>query len=163
MSGTRRVLRPGRLVRFDGRARRAEYWGIVLALAVALGLAVLLDVRSSEGGYSATTFVTVLGVVIGPAATSRRLHDRGRRGWWMLVAGAGPAALAALSLPIAMGEATAEDLIGPGLSIALTLVLLVSGAALLWLLVELARPGTAGANRFGPPPGPEWVEEPPAP
>jgi uncharacterized membrane protein YhaH (DUF805 family) len=68
----------------------------------------------------------------GACVLSKRLHDRGRSGWW--------AALVLLALALVWPQAR-----GAGAVLALPV--------LVWALVELAiLPGEQGANRFGPPP-----------
>lgn len=65
-------------IRFNGRARRSEYWWFVLFVQV----------------LTLVTWVPYLGLAIGLATlipsislTTRRLHDIGRSGWWQIVPG----------------------------------------------------------------------------
>ncbi|MCZ4121943.1 DUF805 domain-containing protein [Streptomyces sp. H39-S7] len=69
---------------FSGRARCREYWMFTLFQFVILVVLVALDavVGSSpwiELAYFVPTFLPALGVTV------RRLHDTGRRGWWVLL------------------------------------------------------------------------------
>lgn len=126
---------------------------------------------------AATAYVAVALYLIGAllllAATARRLHDRDRAGWWALalpltlfatglgqarqiddMAKRAPQVMAemqkkaapdfadAISFPAKMQASTS----GPDWTA------IVGGLILLLLVVELARAGTAGPNRFGPPP-----------
>ncbi|MBL8651584.1 MAG: DUF805 domain-containing protein [Sphingopyxis sp.] len=107
-------------------------------------------------------------------ATARRLHDRGRSGWWSLIL---PAAVIATGLDqarrmdamVAQMPRLIEEMAksgvpeGPGDIFAFPLKMqasmpgpnwpaIVAGVAMLWLAIELLRAGTAEDNRFGPPP-----------
>jgi uncharacterized membrane protein YhaH (DUF805 family) len=63
---------------FNGRASRAEYWLFVLFIAV---VTVLLAFVSGAlcGLFQLATLLPWV------AASSRRLHDTGRSGWWQLI------------------------------------------------------------------------------
>ncbi|RQR53236.1 DUF805 domain-containing protein [Burkholderia sp. Bp9126] len=78
--------------RFDGRARRAEYWYFALLtffVSIACQLVTMVD-------SNATTIALLLSIVaalislalIVPSisVTVRRLHDIGRSGWFLLIA-----------------------------------------------------------------------------
>ncbi|RQR49382.1 DUF805 domain-containing protein [Burkholderia sp. Bp9002] len=78
--------------RFDGRARRAEYWYFALLtffVSIACQLVTMVD-------GNATTIALLLSIVaalislalIVPSisVTVRRLHDIGRSGWFLLIA-----------------------------------------------------------------------------
>jgi uncharacterized membrane protein YhaH (DUF805 family) len=88
--------------KFEGRARRAEYWSflflnLVIGCAVAFVAAVLGAVGSSvlsgpgdqvmQTGTIAGCLVSILYsfVVLVPslAVAVRRMHDTGRSGWWL--------------------------------------------------------------------------------
>ena len=72
--------------KFDGRARRREFWifaminfAIYILLAVGEGMINLTYLFSS---------IFVLVVLLPSIAVSvRRLHDTGKSGWWLLLAG----------------------------------------------------------------------------
>ena len=74
-----------RYMKFDGRARRSEYWWFLLFIfVVALVLAVIdnfvLGMSLLGGLWSLGTLLPSLGVAI------RRLHDLDKSGWWLLLA-----------------------------------------------------------------------------
>ncbi|MCC7124906.1 MAG: DUF805 domain-containing protein [Acidobacteria bacterium] len=74
---------------FRGRARRKEYWMFFLVhitILIVLGFADGSMGTARENGlgtlgalYVIATFLPTIGAGI------RRLHDTGRRGWWMLL------------------------------------------------------------------------------
>jgi uncharacterized membrane protein YhaH (DUF805 family) len=115
----------------------------------------------------------LLGALLLLTATARRLHDRGRAGWWALAlpgavfaTGLGQArrmAAMAERMPqiVAEMEAKARPDFADVLSlparmqasVGIDWPAIVGGLILLWLVVELVRGGTDGVNRYGPPPG----------
>lgn len=75
---------------FQGRARRKEYWWFVLVnVLISMGLS-LVDYMAGLGdpttGYGLLTGLYSLAILVpGFAVSVRRLHDTGRRGWWLLL------------------------------------------------------------------------------
>lgn len=71
--------------KFDGRARRTEFWMFALfnfIVAVILGV---IDAVLGTAGIIG--FIYMLAVLVpGIALTIRRLHDTGRPGLWILIA-----------------------------------------------------------------------------
>lgn len=150
---------------FSGRINRADYWRLIILLAFAVLCAGLLAglVLSAAGrvlGWQGNhTFALGFGSLsldipaIGELGTiafksgiaallvcvpvsAKRLHDRGKSGWWLLVFFAAPAIL---SSTVAVA--------GEGLQP----VLEAAGAALsVWAFAALAcLRGTAGPNAYG--------------
>jgi uncharacterized membrane protein YhaH (DUF805 family) len=77
-----------RLFQFSGRAGRREYWLLAIPITVALWGSPFLFL-AAEGDLVAQAFF-ILGVlpvlgVANIALGTRRLHDRGRSGWWLLL------------------------------------------------------------------------------
>lgn len=75
-------------VGFNGRAARSEYWYWVL-FAFLIGIAANIADWSLGGGMST---VGILGAIVGLAlllpniaVAIRRLHDRDKSGWWLLL------------------------------------------------------------------------------
>jgi uncharacterized membrane protein YhaH (DUF805 family) len=105
-----------------------------------------------------TPFFTVMqigcavAVLLLAAAVTRRLHDRGRRGWWGLVPlpflVVGMTAFPRLFKTTLAGEMTPDSLRVFGLMFANNLLYLGSLALLVILLAGASQPN---ANRFGPP------------
>ena len=70
-----------KILTFEGRARRSEYWYFVLFVAIVTGaLNFLLGTYSGIG--------RVISIALSLATISvgvRRLHDIGKSGWWYLL------------------------------------------------------------------------------
>lgn len=124
------------------------------------------------GSAYASIGIFLIGALLLVAAAARRLHDRGRSGGWALLL---PLGLFAVALGQARRVAEAADRMPaflekmkrqPGnMDVMFDWVVqanrsahgpdwtsIVGGLLLIWLMIELARAGTAGPNRFGPPP-----------
>ena len=75
----------GNYAKFDGRARRSEYWYWVLAVVIAE--IVVLGIRTVAEGLGQVLYIALVLAVLVPslAVAVRRLHDTGRSGWWLLI------------------------------------------------------------------------------
>lgn len=118
-----------------GRASRQFYWlfGVVpFVLAGILFGVVLLAARPFVSPMALLVLLVgleIVGVWCGVAVSTKRLHDFGVRGWWMLAA-------FAICLVVAY------------------FVSLLAGQLLsliIWIVVGVV-PGTRGVNKFGPDP-----------
>jgi uncharacterized membrane protein YhaH (DUF805 family) len=148
------------LFTFTGRINRAKYW---LAVAIYLAITILLiavglilfgdsllaiddeaadeiaaGLLSRGLGFTLIVLVVYIPMVIsGFMVGIKRLHDRDKSGWWLLVFYVLPGLL---------------NMIGESLS-AGWIFALASFAVSIWALIELGiLRGTAGPNRFGPDP-----------
>ena len=177
------------LFSFGGRINRAKQWGIVLiglvgaALQFALvratvGTGTLIDVVSRKitlDAFLASTntrmFLAIWGVLfivllyIRLAVDTKRLHDRNKSAWWLLVFVVAPLALnipsllqasASLSHVADVIRAAQQGLPRPPHIPSVTpnpIATLMGGAAgilSLWAFVKLyCLRGTTGGNRFG--------------
>ncbi|MGZ2743331.1 DUF805 domain-containing protein [Burkholderia stagnalis] len=78
--------------RFDGRARRAEYWYFaLLTFIVSIACQLVTMAGGSENTIAlllaiAALLVSLALVVPSISVTVRRLHDVGRSGWFLLIA-----------------------------------------------------------------------------
>jgi uncharacterized membrane protein YhaH (DUF805 family) len=149
----------GKYAVFSGRARRSEYWYFylfTLLVSAATSLADSLLRRGVGGGAGVLSALASLVLLLPSlAVTVRRLHDTGRRGWWILL----PLA-PALPLLAGMVGLVVAALFGGSIGGALALVvvggaLTVAGAVM--LLVFLCLDSDPGANRYGPSPQPPPV------
>lgn len=146
-------------VTFSGRAARSEFWWWTLFVFVSSLVLGFVDstlfgtVESYQDGYgfSAQTNTPIISGIFGLATllpslavAVRRLHDRDKSGWWILL----PWALGAVLFTTAFSA----QLGGAGGS-AFGLIAMVIGVAYLgvgiMLIVWLAMLGTVGPNRYG--------------
>ncbi|WP_024580419.1 MULTISPECIES: DUF805 domain-containing protein [Bradyrhizobium] len=130
------------LFNFDGRISRAGYWRACIAWVILLLLLLfVMIVLGSLMPYLAVCVALIAGVLMFNsqiAVSKKRLHDRDKSGWWLLLFFLGPVILAAIAM---LGGAIASvcDLAALAVSV--------------WTIVELGcRPGTTGPNRYGPDP-----------
>ena len=138
------------LFTWDGRISRRQYW-LAVTLHAQFAAAVLavyaLIVSGMRVPALAVAALAALTVLVSNVFTGiKRLHDRDRSGWWLLVFHAAPALISgAAFIPFLLGV---FDLLG-AIATAFAIVLLAFGL-LTWGTVELALlRGTAEPNRFG--------------
>lgn len=149
---------------FSGRLSRARYWAFVLVsflfylagVVVALPYIILVHPTTSdvpqipsplllaticgEGIVALTLAVAVLAIIV------KRLHDRNKSAWWLLLFYAIPAVLDMIASPRMIRTTYHDDRIAALVSTAAALISL-------WGLVEIGfLKGTAGYNRYGPDP-----------
>ena len=146
------------LFSFSGRINRAKYWFVVLINVIVPNVPALFligalgesEIDPSSGLPSAASpgiwvaGVILLAIVVFStwttlASSTKRLHDREKSGWWVLVFWFGPAIL--IGIAGAVGDAVGS-------------VFVVAAIALgLWGFVEIAcLSGTTGPNAYGPDP-----------
>lgn len=123
---------------FEGRINRLPFW--IASLAAVFVLAFLIVLSLALGGPSEETATVIFilaipGVWIALALGAKRLHDRDKSAWWLLVF---------YVLPSALEE------IGKDTGRAGIILILIALVLSLWALVELGfRRGTNGPNRYG--------------
>ena len=152
---------------FSGRAPRPEYWWWLVGFIIAGSILATIDtfivsLLDQEDAFSPLYLVFVLAVLLPSlAVTSRRLHDIGKSGWWLLawigVTSIGwiPFALGVTAFVLGLLDewsGTSVEWIPVILGGFLTLVVQVS--VLVWMVLWLARQGDAGPNSYGPSPRP---------
>ncbi len=129
---------------FQGRINRAKFWLVSLIwLAVWLVvwfLIVAAVFATGRWGLAALVGIVIMiaAIVSGIAVGIRRLHDRDKSGWWLLLFYLAPAILQQVGAHAGAGG----------------LVLSLAGFAIsIWMIVELGcLRGTVGANQYGPDP-----------
>ncbi|ABD86381.1 DUF805 domain-containing protein [Rhodopseudomonas palustris] len=143
------------LFSFNGRINRAKYWlavSIYVAAWIAFaGIALLVigDLNKDDRfAFAGTGIVLWLGGVLlfligvwsGLAVGIKRLHDRDKSAWWLLLFWLGPSLLGGGSRTVLHGGSSLVSS-------------LLSAAISIWAFVELGcLRGTPGPNLYGPDP-----------
>jgi uncharacterized membrane protein YhaH (DUF805 family) len=146
----------GLLFSYQGRINRAKYWlalviyAVIFIVLVALGFIMLGNGIDAEGlvagliskgigFFLIALIVMIVMIVSGVFVGIKRLHDRDKSAWWMLVF---------YLLPAVLG----------GLADVSWIFNIAGFAVSIWGLVELGfLRGTIGPNRYGPDPLPQMV------
>ena len=122
---------------FSGRARRSEYWWFLL-FSWLLGFIPLVGIVGS-----------IVGLAVLVSIATRRLHDIGKSGWWLLIPGI--PVIAAIISGIVLVALIFSD--PPGIIIILLLVPAVAAIATsIILFIWFVRKGDTGPNKYGPDP-----------
>jgi uncharacterized membrane protein YhaH (DUF805 family) len=130
---------------FRGRANRQRYWLTALAIAgLMFASAIVAVVLQIVPLLSVIVLPVWLALVVAIFANAtRRLHDRNRSGWWLLLFYVLPTIL---SIPLQLAQDSAPE----GLQGLAALLALVGLPFSIWGLVELGfLKGVVGPNRFG--------------
>lgn len=128
---------------FQGRLNRKPYWlgTIALLSLVIIGVFGVMFLAGGGGGVAAIGVIYLLLLWPTLAIGVKRLHDRDKSAWWLVVFYVVPTVLNVL------GET------GDGDGVGAIIFGLASLGISIWALVELGfLRGTAGANRYGPDP-----------
>jgi uncharacterized membrane protein YhaH (DUF805 family) len=129
------------LFTFNGRMSRGHYWRAVLVYVCAwiLAFLILAGIALAFGARHISMSAGIVPLLLSIPISIKRLHDRDRSGWWLLV-------FYVLPLILSMIAETADM----GLDFILSFA---NAALLLWGFIELGcLRGTPGRNRFGPDP-----------
>jgi uncharacterized membrane protein YhaH (DUF805 family) len=143
------------LFSFRGRINRGKYWlaaliymvvWIVFIAAIFMWIG-KLDIENLFSVAGGALLLWLIGLILfitgmwsGLAVGVKRLHDRDKTGWWILLFWLGPSILG--SWPTAAPE------LGGGFMLALA-----AGTLAIWAFVELGcLRGTPGPNQYGPDP-----------
>src|SRR6266566_2393644 len=135
------------LFSFRGRLNRKRYWMTVIvtmAVIILLLLLALVMMREQRFEFAALTVVILLLLYIpliwiGLAIGAKRLHDRDKSAWWLLVFYAAPGILSTA------GNRMEE--------VGFIILHIISFGISVWAFVELGcLRGTVGPNRYGPDP-----------
>jgi uncharacterized membrane protein YhaH (DUF805 family) len=136
------------LFSFQGRLNRKPYWMTAIAITalmlVLIAIAIAFFAERDIGAGIAIVVVIVLLYIpliwVGLAVGAKRLHDRDKSAWWLLLFYAVPSIL----------SSGADRMESGGI-----ILHLVSFAITIWAVVELGfLRGTIGPNRYGPDPLP---------
>ena len=138
---------------FQGRANRRRYWEVAVTILMLSFLTVLTFSVLSRVPLVGLVFgIALIGVVVSASVAAlangaRRLHDRGKSAWWLLVFAGVPMLLGAVRALVEISSPGADGPAG--------VVALISLGFSIWALVELGiMKGVVGPNRFGEDPLP---------
>ena len=132
---------------FSGRVNRAKFWIAVVIFAAIHVLMAILDYATEQSVVfqALNGMLSIVIVICSIAVGVKRLHDRNKSGWYLLLFYFVPGTLAALSVLI--GEFVEDS------TIIATALALLAFALVVWAFVELGcLRGTVGANPYGPDP-----------
>jgi uncharacterized membrane protein YhaH (DUF805 family) len=134
-----------RYLTFQGRLSRIAFWRTWLAVQVFGALVLVLGLFVSAATGKAGALILVPGLALFAIAFAsclvRRLHDRGKTGWWLVPYFGGPL--------LAQGLARSA---GAGAGLLVLLLALAAFGVNIWMLVEIGfRRGAPAANEFGAP------------
>jgi uncharacterized membrane protein YhaH (DUF805 family) len=138
-----------RLLSFTGRSTRKPYWLTILpfTLLAMTGGGLTMEGEEREAWMLVAMGVLLLIAAVFPmiAVSVRRLHDRGRSGWWLVLYWV---------IPMLFGSSAGEPAIVPLPHETLASVFnLLSIGLSVWALVDLGfLKGEPRENRFGPDP-----------
>ncbi len=140
------------LISFSGRINRAKFWAAILIYVIIYVVLFVLALALGQG-----TIMQILGVIIGIllfisgiAVGIKRLHDRNKSGWWLLLFYIVPAILSGIGMVLTIYGALGG---GGGTGILGLVLNLAAFAVSIWAFVELGcLRGTVGANPYGPDP-----------
>ena len=132
---------------FDGRVNRSRFWIAAVIFAVIYAVMIILD-YVTDHSVVIQALNGMLGIVMLIAGISvgvKRLHDRNKSGWYLLLFYFAPCTLAALSV---LTDAFVEDS-----TIIATVLGLLAFAIGVWAFIEMGcLRGTVGVNQYGPDP-----------
>ena len=132
-------------VKFNGRARRKEFWYFVLfyiLFGIPFGVADMALIGAPILGSIYYLVFLIPFIAVGV----RRLHDMGRSGWWMLFYAGLFLQWIANAVMGFSGEASEETVLLSGI------VGIVALVCLIVLIVFMVRKSQPGDNRYGPDP-----------
>jgi|SRR5262245_32571323 len=139
---------------FSGRLNRAKFWlwlPIYFIAALVVGaidfIAFIYVIHSPMLAGIVQLAFGIVALVSGLAVMTKRLHDRNKSAWWLVIF----VLVSPVLLGIGKGIATSDSSDIRGLIS--SEFILAANAILIWAFVELAcLRGTVGTNRHGPDP-----------
>jgi uncharacterized membrane protein YhaH (DUF805 family) len=133
---------------FSGRINRAKFWLAILVFIIINVFVAILQLALGSLGDVLAFIVGIALFVSGIAVALKRLYDRNKPWWWLLIFYIGPTVLIGIGTILAV-VAVAADSSG----ILATLFFIAGGAIMIWTFVELGcLRGTIGPNQYGPDP-----------
>lgn len=142
---------------FKGRSNRQPFWVTAITIFVFYFIgALVFGVLSRIPILGILAGIILIGIVLAAAVaalanSARRLHDRGKSAWWLLLF---------QGVPIILGFLGAAAVAGGGGEGAEGFFVLLSLPIAIWAFVELGcLKGTAGPNKYGADPLAPPLEE----
>jgi uncharacterized membrane protein YhaH (DUF805 family) len=140
----------------SGRINRAKFWIVTLCVVVFFlaVIGVTMAVTSSMDAMFRAALIAYIPIIyVGVINGIKRLHDRNKSGWWVLLFYGAPTALSAIA---ALLDSATET------SMLLLLLQVFSLGISIWGLIELGcLRGTIGHNKYGSDPLAPEVLTPP--
>ena len=130
---------------FHGRIGRATWWitGLIWGVILTAAEVYRPSIEPPERGKWLLAAVAAVYVLSAVALGIKRLHDRDRSGWRILI----------FFLVPGLAYAVADAFAGPTDAMLAVVLYAIGIAAGVWALIELGLlPGTHGENRYGPAP-----------
>jgi uncharacterized membrane protein YhaH (DUF805 family) len=147
---------------FSGRTNRAKLWlWLLLYFVMWIVALVIAGIITYVTGIAAVMFIVSTVIAIGSlvsylAVIIKRLHDRDKSGWWLLIFLVLPGVLVGISMGtvvVAIINSGGNITEMPELSPVAMIMYLIGVAIGLWFFVELfCLRGTTGPNKYGPDP-----------
>jgi len=141
------------LFSFEGRINRAKYWLAVLIYVVASVIVAMFGIALGQDSIAVALLNAIVGIgsfISGIMVGIKRLHDRDRSGWLLLVFYIVPGVLVALALLLGIWGVASQSM---GSMATASVLCLVAFGIGVWAFVELGcLRGTIGPNRYGPDP-----------
>jgi uncharacterized membrane protein YhaH (DUF805 family) len=135
---------------FEGRINRGKYWLAILLYVIASVIVALVGVALGADSVAAALLNAVVGIgtfISGIAVGIKRLHDRNRSGWLLLLFYILPGVLVGVGLAFGI-YGMASDSAG-NMATAGVLCLAAAGIGI-WAFIELGcLRGTIGQNPYG--------------
>ena len=132
---------------FDGRANRRKFWIAVLVFVAIKVVLAILDYATDQSGIlqALNSMLNIVMLVVAIAVGVKRLHDRNKSGWYLLLFYFVPGVLVTICYEFRLFR---EDT-----SVIPTLLWLLAFAVGVWTFVEMGcLRGTIGVNQYGPDP-----------
>jgi uncharacterized membrane protein YhaH (DUF805 family) len=140
------------LFSFQGRINRAKFWLAVLVYIVASIVTGIIGFASGSDALAMllNSIVSLVTFVSGIFVAIKRLHDRDKSGWWLLLFYIAPGVLLGIGLVAGFFGITEGSSGAGGIGL---LFSLAGFAVAVWAFIELGcLRGTVGPNRYGPDP-----------
>jgi uncharacterized membrane protein YhaH (DUF805 family) len=139
------------LFSYQGRINRAKYWlAILVYVVVSIVAAIIGFAIGADAANLLSSLVSLATFISGILVGIKRLHDRDKSGWWMLLFYIVPGVLFGIGTGIMIFGFVADS---SGLGGAASIFFLAGLAIIVWAFIELGcLRGTVGPNQYGPDP-----------